>query len=185
MANNSNTNKEEIVESLYQYLKIQHAFVADYREKILEFGTNAFIKCELYKKEIEKDENKYNQQNLKLIKLDIEKLFKTLNTKMDLAKEQNKKLIQILKAEENAEIKSDNSSSECSINMKLLEIELRELRRIALLTQPNEPLTPHGYQFITSTNAIRPLSSMSSTSVAQSSELDVISFSQKCNKFFV
>ncbi len=126
------------------------------------------LKAESLKLEIEKEENKFNEQKLKLFKEEMEKIFKIINQnlKMETTKEQNQKVLNTLKS---------MHKEEALTNLNNLEMELKELKRMALLTQPCEqPNHVH-----TATNVIRPVSSLSILSSSENSDQELLNFSQK------
>jgi len=153
LKNKSETKEhQEILDKLVCYQN----FLNSLRSRILELGGFLNLQIDCFNREIEKEENKYNAINLKITKLDIEKLNKSLNLKVDLIKESNERLIKILITLTANSDKSEQSKRD--ENIVKLEYEFLELKTIALITQ--KPDNPCFTSSLTN-NAIRPSSNLS------------------------
>ena len=82
------------------------------------------------KKEIEKDENKYNENNLKKIKIDIDKLNSLLNDKKKTIKSLNQNLLNIL---------NNTTATTNELIIHKLDLEINELnqKQITMFYHPN------------------------------------------------
>lgn len=142
--------KQEFIENL----QAQQTFLNTFRAKKLEYGGFLNYKLNMFKKDIDKEDNKFNEQNLKVIKADIENLNKNLNSKLEFIKESNKKLIQLLQA-----ITQNSTFRGFDENTALLEEELKEMKRFILLTQQAD-VPSHGSN---ASNVVRPQSTTSNS----------------------
>jgi len=176
--NSESKEHQEFVDMLL----CQQNFLNSIRSSKLELGSFLNMRIDYFRREIEKEENKYNEINLKIIKLDIDKLNKSLNLKVDLIKESNEKLITILitltaNMDREEEFKRDESTVK-------LEYELQEIKRIILITQQHDV---HGYTSTIINNVVRPSSTLSDYTNLQHSR-EVVTYldaKQKIKLIFV
>jgi hypothetical protein len=137
--------KQEYIENLQN----QQTFLNNFRTKKLEYGDFLMYKCNTFKKDIEKEEFKYNEQRLKVIKADLDNLSKILSSRNEYIRESNKKLIQMIQA-----ITNHSAFKGFDESTNALEEELKEIKRYICLTQPMNLTWPtHG---TSTSNAVRP-----------------------------
>ena len=174
-SNNECSKKVDNEQEVLDNFLCSQTFLNNFRSKKLETGNYLVSKMDHFKKEIEKEENKYNEQNLKLMKVDLENLNKNFNSKIDLIRESNQKIIQILMD------MNKNPDDKTLINS--FDEEFKELKRIALLSQSDLP----SYSF-NILNTVRPVSTPTSNySNAQNNEVSILGRrekSKKCSDFF-
>ena len=103
-------------------------FLNNFCSKEIEHANFFNLRIENFKCNVEKEENKYNEQNLKAMKLEIEKLDKSLDTDLiDLIKESNQKLENFLNnITRQVEFEQNDDTA-------LLEEELNVLKQTAML----------------------------------------------------
>lgn len=101
-----------------------------YRNKAIDHANDYKLKRESFKKEIEKDENKYNENNLKKIKIDIDKLNSLLNDKKKTIKSLNQNLLNIL---------NNTTATTNELIIHKLDLEINELnqKQITMFYHPN------------------------------------------------
>ena len=150
--NNNNNNKsnknEHLTAKLVEKLNHFEKNLSEQQQENLEIENNLRKKVENFKTQIELDENKYNEENLKKIKTDIETLMSGLKEKIKTAKDENEKLNQIF-----------NSNKEFQLNevvLSQLESEFEERKK-------TRPLTQH-LQSLFTANTVRPASGVSNSS---------------------
>lgn len=165
--------KQEYIENL----QTQQTFLNNFRAKKLDYGGFLNYKLNMFKNDIEKEDNKFNEQNLIVIKGDIENLNKNLNGKLEFIKESNKKLTQVLQTiTQNSKFKGFDE------NTALLEEELKEMKRVILLTQQAD-VPIHG---LTATNAVQPLSATSnSTPDTPTADVAALDHKRKGNSYYL
>ena len=143
--NNNNTHKDnQLIEKINAFEK---NLDEKYQENI-EIESNFNKKLASFRIAIELDENKFNQENLRNVKVDIDNLDNILREKIKTTSDEHDKLVQIF-----------NSNKEKSINETLLhqfETEIEEIRK-----KP-KPLTQQLQSLLHQTsNSVRPTSSPS------------------------
>lgn len=89
-------NEENKLNDIYQKFLSQKTTINDFRNRTIEYGSEYKLKREKLRKEIEKDENKYNEENLKKLKIELDKLINLLIDKKETLKGLNQKLLVIL-----------------------------------------------------------------------------------------
>ena len=151
-----------------------HTFLNNFRSKSIEFGNVLNFKVESYKKDIEKDENKYNEQKLKLIKCEVDKVSKSLNPKMETLIDSNNKVLQVF----NSVLDEQQAYVNRTALLASLEHELKEIKHAALVAQP---VDLPSYVYSVASNSVRPVSSMSAISHVHDPEQTLLSFNQKSN----
>jgi hypothetical protein len=142
---NNNSNKDN------QLIEKINAFEKNLDEKFqenIEIEANFNKKLASFRTTIELDENKFNQENLRNVKVDIDNLDNILREKIKTTSDEHDKLIRIF-----------NSNKEKSINESVLhqfEAEIEEIRK-----KP-KPLTQQLQSLLHQTsNSVRPTSSPS------------------------
>jgi hypothetical protein len=150
-SNNTNNNTNTNANKENQLIEKINAFEKNLDEKYqenIEIESNFNKKLASFRTQIELDENKFNQENLKTVKVDIDNLDNILREKIKTTSDEYDKLVQIF-----------NSNKEKSINETLLrqfEAEIEEIRK-----KP-KPLTQQLQSLLhQTTNSVRPTSSPS------------------------
>jgi hypothetical protein len=146
--NNKSNKNEHLTAKLVEKLNHFEKNLSEQQQENLEIENNLRKKVENFKTQIELDENKYNEENLKKIKTDIETLMNGLKEKIKTAKDENEKLNQIF-----------NSNKEFQLNevvLSQLESEFEERKK-------TRPLTQH-LQSLFTANTVRPASGVSNSS---------------------
>ena len=105
---NTNTNTNANKDNQHQLIEKINAFEKNLDEKFqenIEIESNFNKKLASFRTQIELDENKFNQENLKTVKVDIDNLDNILREKIKTTSDEYDKLVQIF-----------NSNKEKSIN---------------------------------------------------------------------
>ena len=146
--NHANHNKNNhFVEKLNTFEK---SLDEKYQENV-EIEVNFTKKIAAFRTQIELDENKFNQENLKSVKVDIDNLDNILRDKIRATNDEHDKLNQIFNSNK------EKSLSEAVLNQ--FETEFEEIRK-----KP-KPLTQQLQSLISQTsNSVRPSSGASDTS---------------------
>ena len=139
---------EEKINEYSQRLFMQKLTFSTYRNKTIDFGNEWRSKRELLRKEIEKDENKYSEENLKKMKLDVEKMNSALRERRDSLKDLNQKLINIL----------NNSNLTYDVTLSQLETEMDELGKKQVASQSTIVTSLENLTHFMPRNAVAPLS---------------------------
>ena len=139
---------EEKISEYSQRLFNQKLMFSTYRNKLIEFGNEWRSKRDLLRKEIEKEENKYSQENLKKMKLEIELMNSALRERHDSLRNLNQKLINTL---------NDSSLSYDAI-LNQLETEMEELNKKQAASQLTIITSLENLAYFMPRNAVAPLS---------------------------
>ncbi len=138
---------EEKVNEYSQRLFNQKLTFSTYRNKLIDFGNEWRSKRDLLRKEIEKEENKYSQENLKKIKQDIEKMNSALKERHDSLKNLNQKLKNTL----------NDSNLNYDAILSQLETEMDELSKKQVTSQPTILTSLENLAYFMPRNAVAPL----------------------------